>query len=107
MANVWPSDPVRATSYGMKTIINIKADPEVKKNAQKIASDLGLTLSAVINAYLRQLIRNKSLYFSSMPQMTPELEELVGRAEEDYKKGKNISPVFSDTAEMDKYLDSL
>ena len=91
----------------MKTFINIKADPEVKKNAQKIAGDLGLTLSAVINAYLRQFIRSKSVYFSTFPQPTPELEALIKQTEEDYKKKRNISPVFSDSAEMDKYLNSL
>ncbi len=90
----------------MKTMINIKADMEVKKNAQKIAGDLGLTLSAIINSYLKQLIRNKSIYLSTIPQMTPELEELIGRAEEDYKKKRNISPVFSDPDEMLKYLHS-
>ena len=79
---------------------------EVKKNAQKIAGDLGLTLSAIINSYLKQLIRNKSIYLSTIPQMTPELEELIGRAEEDYKKKRNISPVFSDPDEMLKYLHS-
>lgn len=87
-------------------MINIKADMEVKKNAQKIAGDLGLTLSAIINSYLKQLIRNKSIYLSTIPQMTPELEELIGRAEEDYKKKRNISPVFSDPDEMLKYLHS-
>lgn len=92
---------------GMKTMINIKADTEVKRNAQKIVSDLGLSLSAVINAYLKQLIRNKSVYFSSIPRTTPELEELIGRAKDDYKKKRNISPIFSTPKEMDRYLDSL
>ena len=90
----------------MKTMINIKADTEVKKNAQKVAGDLGLTLSAIINSYLKQLIRNKSIYLSTIPQMTPELEALIGRAKEDYKKKRNISPVFSDPDEMLKYLHS-
>ena len=91
----------------MKTMINIKADMEVKKGAQRIAGDLGLTLSAIINSYLKQLIRNKSIYLSTIPQMTPELEALIGQAQEDYKKKRNISPVFSDPSEMDKYLNSL
>ena len=91
----------------MKTMINVKADTEVKKGAQKIAEDLGLTLSAIINSYLKQLIRNKSIYLSTIPQMTPELEELIGRAREDYKKKRNISPIFSNPKDMDRYLDSL
>ncbi len=91
----------------MKTVINIKADKAVKKNAQKVASDLGFSLSAVINAYLRQLIRSKSVYFSSIPKMTPGLETLIGRADKDYKKKRNISPIFSTPEEMDEYLNSL
>ena len=91
----------------MKTMINIKSDQEVKKNAQKIAGDLGLSLSAIIYAYLKQFIRNKSVYYSIIPKMTFELEELIGRAREDFKKKRNISPIFSSPAAMDKYLDSL
>ncbi|HLD27469.1 MAG TPA: type II toxin-antitoxin system RelB/DinJ family antitoxin [Patescibacteria group bacterium] len=46
------------------TIINIKTDPKVKIKAKRIAFDLGLNLSGVLNAYLKQFIRTKSVYFS-------------------------------------------
>jgi len=46
------------------TIINIKTDIEVKKEAQKIAADLGLSLSGVINGFLKQLIRNRAVLFT-------------------------------------------
>ncbi len=68
----------------MKAIINIKTDKEVKENAQKVAADLGLTLSAVVNASLKQFIRSKEVYFSAIPKMTPELEKLIGRVKTDY-----------------------
>jgi len=45
-------------------VINIKTDPKVKKEAKKIASDLGLTLSGTINGFLKQFIRNKSVFFT-------------------------------------------
>ncbi len=90
----------------MKTIVNLKTDKEVKENAQKVAAELGLTLSAVINAYLKQFIRNRSVYFSSAPKMTSELEHLIGKTEKDYKNKKSISPVFRDDAEMLDYLHS-
>ncbi|MEK7075483.1 MAG: type II toxin-antitoxin system RelB/DinJ family antitoxin [Patescibacteria group bacterium] len=90
----------------MKTIINIKTDKEVKENAQKVAADLGLTLSAVVNASLKQFIRSKEVYFSAIPRMTPELEELIGRVQKDYALGKNISPVFSNAKEALDYLNS-
>ncbi|TSC66643.1 MAG: Uncharacterized protein G01um101477_30 [Candidatus Doudnabacteria bacterium Gr01-1014_77] len=90
----------------MKTIINIKTDKQVKENAQKVAADLGLTLSAVINASLKQFIRSKEVYFSAIPRMTPELEELIGSVKKDYVLGKNISPVFSSAKEALDYLNS-
>jgi len=46
------------------TVINIKTNIKVKKQAQKIASDLGLSLSGVINGFLKQLIRNKAVLFT-------------------------------------------
>ncbi|MFA5714583.1 MAG: type II toxin-antitoxin system RelB/DinJ family antitoxin [Candidatus Paceibacterota bacterium] len=42
------------------TVINIKTDIKIKKEAQLVASDLGLTLSGAINGFLKQLIRNKT-----------------------------------------------
>lgn len=90
----------------MKAIINIKTDKEVKENAQKVAADLGLTLSAVVNASLKQFIRSKEVYFSAIPKMTPELEELIGTVRKDYASGKNISPVFSTPKEALDYLHS-
>lgn len=46
------------------TVINIKTDIKVKKEAQKIAADLGLSLSGAINGFLKQLIRNKAVLFT-------------------------------------------
>ncbi|MBI4084623.1 MAG: type II toxin-antitoxin system RelB/DinJ family antitoxin, partial [Candidatus Levybacteria bacterium] len=49
----------------MQTVIHIKADREVKENAQKAAKDLGLTLSDIINASLRNFIRTREITFSA------------------------------------------
>lgn len=91
----------------MKTVIYIKTDKEVKENAQKAARDLGLTLSDVINASLRNFIRTREVVFSNIPTMTPELEKLLDEVEEDIKHNRNLSPSFKNAEEMDKYLDSL
>ena len=90
-----------------KAIINIKTDKEVKANVQKLAEELGISLSDVINASLRNFIRTREVRISSVPQMTPELEKLLGPIEKDIKKGKNLSPVFYSPEEMGGYLRSL
>ena len=91
----------------MKTVIHIKSDKEVKETAQKAASDLGLTLSDVINASLRNFIRTREVYFSSVSKMTPELEKLLDSVEEDIKKKRNLVGPFKDAKEANRYLDSL
>lgn len=88
----------------MKTVIHIKADAEVKETAKRTAEELGLSLSAVMNAYLRQFIRSKEIHLSAIPRMTPELERLLADVEEDTAHGRNLSPAFSTAEEMDAYL---
>jgi addiction module RelB/DinJ family antitoxin len=90
----------------MKTLINIKTDPEVKKNAQKIANELGLSLSAVINASLKQFVRNREVYFSMIPKISPEFEKLLGNIERDIRLKKNLSKPFSSAKEAIVYLNS-
>ncbi len=88
----------------MKTQIIIKADKEIKTQAQKTAKDLGLPLSTLINAYLKQLIATKEAHFYAWPKMTPKLEKTVARVRKDAETGRNLSPIFSDTKEMLDYL---
>lgn len=92
------------TLVTMTTVIHIKADKEVKENAQKAAKDLGLTLSDIINAALRNFIRTREVIFSDIPQMTPELEKRLEKVEEDIKRGINLSPKFKN---MDAAIDYL
>jgi len=91
----------------MKTMINIKADKEVKAEAQRLAKKLGLSLSDVMNASLRNFIRTREVRVSDIPHMTPELERLLARVERDLKTGKNLSPVLKTAEEAVRYLEEL
>ena len=62
-----------------KITLNIKADRDVKQKAQKVARDLGMPLSTIINAYLNQFIRTKEVHF----YLEGELKPSVGRDLED------------------------
>ncbi|KKU82709.1 MAG: hypothetical protein UY09_C0007G0017 [Parcubacteria group bacterium GW2011_GWA2_47_8] len=90
----------------MKTIINIKADKDVKEQAQITARELGLPLSTLINAYLKQFIRTKEVYLSSAPRMTTALKKIIEQAQRDLAMGNNMSPPFESGKKMDDYLDS-
>lgn len=91
----------------MKTIINIKADKDVKERAQKVAKELGVPLSTIINAYLKDFIRNRSVNLSLAPRMSRQLESLIGRVEKDIAAGKNVSGPFSSADEFIAHLDTL
>ena len=91
----------------MKTIINIKTDNEVKENAKILANEFGLSLSAIINSYLKEFIRRKEIHLSVSPKMTAGLEQLLGKVEYDIKRSKNLSRSFVSQKEMDEHLDSL
>lgn len=91
----------------MKTMINIKADVEVKEHAQAIARELGLPLSAIVNAFLKEFIRTRSLSVSAVPQMSPALERVLAEIDADIKTGKNLSPQFTSTDDAIAYLNQV
>ncbi len=91
----------------MKTIINIKADRDVKEGAFKVAQEMGIPLSTVINAFLRRFIADRSITFTIQPMPNRTFEKVLKQAGKDLIKGKNISPLFVNTSKMDRYLDTL
>ncbi|OGD97442.1 hypothetical protein A3A49_00510 [Candidatus Curtissbacteria bacterium RIFCSPLOWO2_01_FULL_38_11b] len=87
-------------------VVNVKVNPQVKKEAQKVAEDLGLNLSVLINGYLKQLIRNKTVVFSSLEEEpTDYLLETLRQSREDIKAGRAIS--FKNPNEALTYMDKM
>lgn len=87
----------------MKTQVNLKIDYAIKRQAQQRASDLGLSLSSVVNATLKQFARTGELQLSTAPKMTSYLEELVVEARKEYKAGKTSGP-FATAEALFKHL---
>lgn len=46
------------------TNLNIRTDKEIKDAAEKIFSEFGLTMTAAVNMFLRQVIRENGIPFS-------------------------------------------
>jgi len=87
----------------MKTsALSIKIDPKVKHEAQKVADQLGFTLSAIINASLKNLARSKTVSYSLL-EPTPLLKNAIRSARADRARGKSIVP-FSSSRDMMKSL---
>ena|SRR3989344_6211500 len=88
------------------TVINIKTSPQIKSEAKKVASDLGFTLSALVNAYLRQLIKTKTVIFSdSSEELNDYAVAMLNKSLKEVEDGDVIS--FSTGDDALKYLDNL
>lgn len=69
-------------------IVNVKVDPKIKKQAQTVAQSLGFSLSSLINAYLRQLVRDRKVGFSDIRlELTPYAKRMLKQTQKDFKKG--------------------
>lgn len=86
------------------TVINIKTDKNLKKDAQRLAKIFGLPLSTVVNTYLREFVREKRIVFSEPPTPNAKTRKILDRAIADIKAGKNLVGPFNSAEEMMKSL---
>ena len=82
----------------MKTaMLNVKIDPKVKREASKIAEDLGFSLSAIVNASLKELTRRRSISFSVL-EPSPMLKKTIREARKARAKGDFYGPFSPEDA---------
>jgi antitoxin component of RelBE/YafQ-DinJ toxin-antitoxin module len=90
-----------------KTIINIKISKSLKLEAQELADEIGVPLSTVVIANLKDFVRSRSLTISALPRLKPQIEKELGEAISDYRNGRHVSKKLSTTKEVTDYLSSL
>ena len=85
--------------YSMNTVISVKVEKEVKESAQSVAKSAGLSLSALVNAYLRQVVATRRIELYAPEPMTPKLEKLIEEVESELKSDK-ISKKFDNARDF-------
>ena len=74
----------------MDTTILIKTKKDLKLQAQELASDLGFSLTDIINASLRQFILNQGMTISKIPgeslDMYTNKKEILSAYDESFKE---------------------
>lgn len=85
------------------TAIYIRTEPETKRQAQKVAKEIGMSLSGLVNTYLKQVIRTKKVEFS-LEEPSEYLIKAIKRARENRKQGKG-SPIFTNIEDDLKWLE--
>jgi addiction module RelB/DinJ family antitoxin len=91
--------PTEYILCSMKTVISVKVDPEVKKSAQEVAKSAGISLSTLVNAFLRQVAATRRIELYAPEPMTPKLEKLIAEVEAERNAGQASEP-FSDVEEF-------
>lgn len=76
---------------------NIKIDQDLKQESQALFESFGLSLSAAINMFLRQSVREQAIPFR-IGNPAPNSETL--KAIEDARKGIGLSRGFTSVAEL-------
>lgn len=88
-------------------VINIKTEAKVKFSAQKIAKEMGLSLSALINSLLKQVIRTKKITLDLRSEEEPSemLIQAIKEAENDLKNNR-LSPSFDNGKDAIDWLNN-
>lgn len=87
-------------------VLNVRVEPQLKKKARLVADGLGLNLSALVNAYLRQLVRTKTVHFTAAAEEPTEyLLEALRESKKDIKAGRVVS--FDDPTDAVAYLSTM
>jgi addiction module RelB/DinJ family antitoxin len=74
------------------TSLHIQIEPVIKQQAQKTADELGLSLSSVVKALLKQFIRTKRLSIGITEEIPNEyLRQSLKQSDEDIKAGRTLS----------------
>jgi len=81
------------------TVINVRTEAELKEEAKKIAGELGMSLSTVINVFLKQFVRRKGLSVSLKETPNDFLKERMREA-----RGNEKSPAFDNAKDAIEWL---
>ncbi len=79
------------------TNITIRIDEDLKKEAEELFSDLGLSMTSAFIAFVKQSVREQGIPFT-LTRNTSSAKTL--RAIEDVRNNKNVSKSFHSVADL-------
>ena len=76
----------------MKTVISVRTDKVTKRDAQAFAGRIGVPLSSLINAYLRDIVATGRVEFSAYEPMTAQLERTILAVRKEMEEKGTVGP---------------
>jgi len=86
-------------------VINVKVDPALKLQVHDFAEELGLSVSSLIHALLKQAVRSQTVSLSLVEEPSDYLKAILDEAREDVKAGR-VSPSFTSAKGAVAWLDN-
>jgi antitoxin component of RelBE/YafQ-DinJ toxin-antitoxin module len=86
--------------------LNIKTDPSTKEQIKAFADNIGLPVSALVNAQIKQILRTGRVELNTDLEPTDFLVDTMRQARADYAADRDITHTNS-TDEAMAHLDSL
>lgn len=83
----------------MNTVISVRTNKHIKDEAAEVAKSAGISLSTLINSYLRQIVATRRIELYAPEPMTPKLEGLIAEVEAELADGQ-VSASFSDAEDF-------
>lgn len=80
--------------------VNIRIDPEIKKKAEKVFADLGLTPTAAVTLFYIQAIRTNSIPFALIAETPNETTLKAMKEVEEMEKDPSKTRIFSSVDEL-------
>ncbi len=88
-----------------KTVISVKTDKATKEAAQEVAKSMGLNLSTLLNAYLKQVVYTRRVELYAPEQMTPKLEKSLRQVKKEMAESKDRK-AFTNVDDLMTHLNS-
>lgn len=90
------------------TVLNVKIDKQLKKQAQETAKALGLPVSTLVTSSLREVIRAQSITISVEPKLRPEVKKELLSLSNAAREGREelFSPAFDSLDDAFAWLDA-
>jgi len=86
----------------MNTTLHVTIDKETKTEAARLAEEMGLDLSTIVKASLKNFVATKTFHVEKTYRMTPYLEGVIREAN---RENKTYGP-FKTASESIKFLRS-
>ena len=103
-------DKIEIDKEGIKmsktTSMNIRIEPNLKKQVEEILTDLGMNISDAVTIYFKQIVLTDSIPLQiKRPKFNKETLEAINEADEIMKKPENYKS-YNDVYEMIEEIDN-